>query len=156
MPQGPSPWRAQGTATSARLGRMAGLALALAALAGCGGSTKTVTQTRSVTIAAGPTTTVTVTATTADPPASSASSFSGTGSKSVGAIAVSLNSTLDWTCSGSCSRFRITNSATDPNSISVDASGSSGSIPIVAGTFHDVRVTTGGRWVFTIAAAGGP
>lgn len=156
MPRGPSPWRAQGTAISARLGRTAGLALALAALAGCGGSTKTVTQTRSVTIAAGPTTTVTVTATTANPPASSASSFAGTGSKPVGAIAVSLNSTLDWTCSGSCSRFRITNSSADPNSISVDASGSSGSIPIVAGTFHDVQVTTGGKWVFTIVAAGGP
>ncbi len=156
MPRGPFPWRAAGTATSARLGRMAGLALALAALAGCGGSTTTVTQTRSVTIAGGSTRTVTVTVTTANPPASSASSFSGTATKSVGAIAVSLNSTLDWTCSGSCSRFRITNNPTDPNSISVDASGNSGSIPIVAGTYHDVQVTTGGKWAFTIVAAGGP
>jgi len=156
MPRGPFPWRAAGTAISGRLVRMAGLALALAALAGCGGSTTTVTQTRSVTIADGPTRTVTVTATTANPPASSAFSFSGTGTKSVGAIAVSVNSTLDWTCSGSCPRFRITNSSTDPNSISVDATGSSGTIPIVAGTYNDVQVTTGGKWAFTIVAAGGP
>lgn len=156
MPRGPVPWRAAGKATSARLGRMAGVALTVAALAGCGGSTTTVTQTRSVTIDAGPRRTVTVTATTASAPASSASSFSGTGTKSVGAIAVSLNSTLDWTCSGNCSRFRITNNPDDPDSIAVDASGSRGSIPIVAGTYHDVEVTTGGKWVFTIIAAGGP
>lgn len=156
MARGIFPWDAAGTSRSTRLGRMAGVALALGALPGCGSSTTTVTQTRSVTIAAGSTKTVTVTATTENSPASSASSFSGTGTKFVGAIAVSLNSTLDWTCSGNCSRFRITNNPNDPDSIAVDASGSSGSIPIVAGTYHDVEVTTGGKWVFTMVAAGGP
>ncbi len=156
MPRGIFPSCAAGTSTSLRLGRIAGLAFVLGAVAGCAGSTTTVTRTTTAATAAGPTTRTTVSASRSDAVGGSASSFAEIGTKSVGTIDVPLNSTLDWTCSGDCSSFRITNNPNDANMITVDASGSSGSIPIVAGTYHDVQVTTGGKWQFTIVPAGGP
>lgn len=78
------------------------------------------------------------------------------GTKSVGTIDAPLNSTLDWTCSGDCRGFAITNNPDDTSTIALRASGMSGSTPIVAGTYHDVRVITGGRWTFTIVPADGP
>ena len=155
--------RAPEWSSSARLGRVAGLALVFGALASCGSSTRTITQTTTetrvtttVTAALGPTTTVTVTAGSATAPANSATFFSGVGTKSVGTIDAPLNSTLDWTCSGDCRGFAITNNPNDTGTIALRASGMSGSTPIVAGTYHDVRVITGGRWTFTIVPAGGP
>jgi hypothetical protein len=141
--------------TTARLGRNAGLALVLGAIAGCGGSATTVTLTKTVTTAAR-TSAVTDTGAASNAPASSASSFSGIGPKTLGTISIPLNSTLDWTCSGHCGRFTVANDASDSNTIAVDAGGSSGSVPVVAGTYHQVRVTTSGHWAVAIVAAGGP
>jgi hypothetical protein len=99
--------------------------------------------------------TVTTTAPAAPPPASEGGgaggrSFSGTGTTAVGTVTVPRDSTLRWTCEGECSRFSIFNSESDENSIGLASGGHGGTAPVSAGTYHEVKVTTGGRWSFRI------
>jgi hypothetical protein len=77
-------------------------------------------------------------------------SYSGTGTTTVGTLTVPRDSTLRWTCERECSRFSISNSASDENSIALASGGHSGSAPISAGTYHGVRVTTGASWSFRV------
>jgi len=97
--------------------------------------------------------TVTVTAPAATAPAGEAGtrgSYSGTGTRTVGTVEVPRDSTLRWTCEGACTRFSIFNSPEDENSISLSSGGHSGSTQPAAGTYHEVRVVTGGTWTLRI------
>jgi hypothetical protein len=145
--------------------------LVLGFASGCGSTqTKTVVQMQTVT------TTVTVTqpakanvktvtstvTTTAPQPSTSSSatpgssgghSYNGDGQQQVGTITVVQDSTLRWTCGGSCTLFSIDNDPTDGNSINLSSySGAhSGETNISAGDYHKVQVITNGTWTFTIS-----
>jgi len=77
-------------------------------------------------------------------------SYSGTGTTSVGTLTVARDSTSRRTCEGACSRFSIFNSAGDENSIGPASGGHSGTAPVSAGSYHEVKVITGGAWSFRI------
>jgi hypothetical protein len=97
--------------------------------------------------------TVTVTTPAATPPAGeggAGGSYAGTGTKTVGTVEVPRESTLRWTCEGGCTRFSIFNSPEDENSISLSSGGHGGSAQLAAGTYHEVRVVTGGVWTLRI------
>ena len=100
------------------------------------------------------TATVTATAPSAPPAVSEGGgggrSYSGTGTTSVGALTVPRDSILRWTCEGACSRRSIFNSTGDENSIGLASGGHSGIAPVSAGTYHEVKVVTGGGWSFTV------
>jgi hypothetical protein len=157
-------------AAVALLALLAGAALGYAIGSSEGGSTRTVARetatqalTHTVTHTAAPTTSVvvhtsTVTVTRPSAPPSSAgesgagegAAHSGSGTMNVGTLEVPRSSTLRWTCEGQCGRFSIFNSPSDENSISLTSGGHSGSTPISAGTYHEVRVVTKGSWTFRI------
>jgi hypothetical protein len=100
----------------------------------------------------------TVTVTNATPPpsggggegAEATGRYQGTGAKTLGTINVSRDSTLRWTCEGACNRFSVFSSPEDENHISLSTGGHSGSASLPAGTYHEVRVTTGGTWTLKI------
>ena len=109
-------------------------------LAGCG-STHTVTVTR------------TVTAQAAAAPAPSSRSFSGNGVEMVGTITVGHDSTLRWTCSGTCATFSVYSlGPSTPGPIMLAAHDQhSGTDAVSAGSYQRVQVASDGDWAFTIS-----
>jgi hypothetical protein len=118
------------------------------------GAAPTVTRTVQHTVRTPPrvvvhTHTVTVTSTTQTPSPSSegggeGQTYSGTGNKSLGTITVTRESNLQWTSSGR--HFEVLSGEETP----VSSSAHSGSTPLEAATYANVRVNADGQWTIKI------
>jgi hypothetical protein len=87
----------------------------------------------------------------AAPTASVARGFSGSaGTKSIGTLHVRHDSTLQWRCWGDCTLFAIIGGPRDANYLFISGSGHRGNSQVAAGAYHQVSISSTGRWSFTI------